>query len=110
MKASLLTIALLTAQLNSLQDRPVVHLPPHVSSIRAWDGGALVELINAPAQVSLPTVPPKPDIQNGPWTVDIRNLGPALVTIIWSTKLSVPVNVGRTIHIVSNGSVFTVKY
>jgi hypothetical protein len=40
--------------MKALQDKPVVHLPPHRSAIQIDFGGKLLELINAPETVFLP--------------------------------------------------------
>ena len=57
MKAFLFCLALFAGRLQTLQDEPVVRLPPHASSIPASDGGKCVE----PLHVTFPSTPPKPD-------------------------------------------------
>jgi len=110
MKAALISLALLLVQMNSLQDKPVAHLPVHASVIDTQFGGKLLELINAPAQLLLPAIPPKVDSQGAPWSVDVKNLGPSAVTITGKAQFSVRISVGQTIHIFSNGTIYTLKH
>jgi hypothetical protein len=74
MNSLLLFVAFLVGQTNTLQQRPVVHLPPNNHVIASELGAHLLELSNAPAEISLPTVPPKLDSQGSPWSIDIKNL------------------------------------
>jgi hypothetical protein len=106
MKPFLIYLALLVGQMNTLQGKPVVHLRPHRSMIEVEFGGMLLELMNGPSTVSLPVVPPKLDAQGNPWSVDVKNLGPVVVTIIGKAQFSQPVNPGQTLHIHSNGSIY----
>jgi hypothetical protein len=110
MKTLLISLALFTGQMNTLQDRPVIHLRPHNSSVEDGFGGMLLELINGPATVFLPAVPPKLDSQGNPWSVDVKNLGPRVVTIIGKSQFSEPVNPGQTLHIHSNGAIYSLTH
>ncbi len=109
MKSLLLCAAIIAGQMITLQDRPVVHLAPNRSSISGDFGGKILELINAPAMVSLPADPPRLDSKGKPWSLDIRNLGPAQVTIMGKQHFSVSVSVGRTVHVVWNGTMYAVR-
>jgi hypothetical protein len=109
MKALLVVLALSAIQMNSLQEKPVVHLQPHHSYIQVEDGGDRVELNNAPAEIFLPKLPPKQDSKAKPWSVDVENLGPGSVTVFGNGLFSVKVDVGRTVHISSNGSAYSLK-
>jgi hypothetical protein len=95
--------------MNTLQGKPVVHLHPNRNFIEADFGGKLVELINAPKVIYLPTLPPKQDSQGDPWIVDAKNLGPGTITVLGKTQFSVQINVGQTVHIYSNGSAYSLK-
>lgn len=95
-------LILFAYQMNTLQPKPVVHLQPHRDSIEMDFNGDLVELINAPPIVHLPIMPPKPDAQGIPWSVDVKNLGPLPVSITNdTTHFDVRVRVGQTIRIQS---------
>jgi hypothetical protein len=83
MKTLLIYLALFTGQMNTLHDRPVVYLP---------------------------AVPPKFDLQGNPWSVDVKNLGPTVVTIIGKAQFSEPVNPGQTLHIHSNGAIYSLTH
>jgi hypothetical protein len=102
-------VTMLAIQMNTLQEKPVVHLHPHKNFIGVELGGDLVELIGAPNVVLLPTQPPLLDSQGDPWSVDVRNSGPNPVTISGKAQFSVQVSVGQTVHIYSNGSVYSLK-
>jgi hypothetical protein len=102
-------IVLLATQMNTLQSKPVVHLQPHRSVVSVEAGGKLLELINAPETVWLPTRPPRSESDGRRWCVDIRNLGPTQVTIADLRHFSVQDEVGRTITICSNGAAYSVK-
>jgi hypothetical protein len=104
MKALLLVALIFIGEMNSLQDRPVVHLAPHHSSISIDFGGKLLELMNSPATISLPAHPPRLDSRGERWSIDIRNFGPANVSVAGKARFSVPVSVGETVHIVWNGT------
>lgn len=109
MKALLLCAAVLAFQMNALQEKPVVHLGPHQTAISIRFGGKLLELINAPIEISLPKDPPKVGSDGEPWSLDIRNLGPALVTVTGHPHFSVSIGVGRTVHVIWNGNVYSVR-
>ncbi|MGO9338916.1 MAG: hypothetical protein ACLPY1_15570 [Terracidiphilus sp.] len=109
MKRLLTLLIIFTAQMNTLQVKPVVHLQPHKNSIGTEFGGDLVELINAPTQVLLPLQPPSQDSQGDPWSVDVKNLGPNTVQVSGKAQFSVQISVGETVHIYSNGSVYRLK-
>lgn len=76
MNALLFCLLLFIGQLTSPKD--VVRLPPGKDGIPSSYGGKLVELLNAPADVSLPSRPPSTGTM---WSVNIKNLGPHEVTI-----------------------------
>ncbi|MGO9340345.1 MAG: hypothetical protein ACLPY1_22845 [Terracidiphilus sp.] len=109
MKTLLVFLAFSFIQANSLQDQPVVHLQHNHSNIQVEYGGDLVELNDAPAEVYLPKLPPKPDLKAKPWPVDVKNLGPGSVTVFGSDLFSVRIEVGKTVHIYSNGSAYSLK-
>jgi hypothetical protein len=109
MKVLLVGIALVIGQMNTLQEKQVVHLQPHSGAIRADFGGKLLELLDAPTIIYLPTAPPKLDSQGNPWTVDIRNLGPNAVTVVGTSEFSLRIIVGQTLHIFSNGTTYRSK-
>jgi hypothetical protein len=107
MKSLLICLAMFFGQANSLQDKPIVHLPPNSRVIDPAYGGKLLELINAPAELGLPANVPKVDALGQPWQVDVKNLGPSAVTIVWKTDFSVPITPGQTVHIHSNGKTYS---
>ncbi len=109
MKALFLCVAIMAGQMVTLQDRPVVHLPPNRNSIAVEFGGKLLELINAPPTVFLPANPPRADAKGEPWSIDIRNLGPDTVTVTGRQHFSVSVSAGRTVSVVWNGSRYAVR-
>jgi hypothetical protein len=109
MKPFLVCVALILSQTNALQERQVVHLQPHSGAIRPDFGGKLLELLNAPAVIYLPMAPPKLDAQGNPWSVDIRNLGSAAVTVVGASQFSSRIIVGQTIHVISNGRSYSLK-
>jgi hypothetical protein len=110
MKSLALYLVLFAGQAIALKDKPVVHLKPHSDLIQPAFRGALVELIQAPAIVRLPTVPPKPDDNGDDWTVDVRNFGPAPVTIVGNGGFSAPLAVNQTVHIYAHGSIYILKH
>ena|ERR1035437_6081315 len=103
MRASVFYFALLAGQMNTLQQRTVVRLQPHQDVIKTEFGGKLVELINAPAVIQLPKLPPKQDSLGEPWSIEVRNLGPGKVTVVGNRLFSVLINAGQTAQIMSNG-------
>jgi hypothetical protein len=104
MKALLLVALVFIGQMNSLQDRPVVHLAPHRNFISIDFGGKLLELINSPAAISLPADPPRLDSKGERWSIDIRNFGPANVTVVGRPPLKISVSVGETVRIAWDGT------
>jgi hypothetical protein len=109
MKTLLIYLALLAGQMNTLQEKQIVHLAPNHENIDATFGGELLELINAPAVIQLPTKPPKTDSTGNPWIVDVKNLGPGVVTVQGKGQFSVKINIGQTVHIFSNGAAYSLK-
>jgi hypothetical protein len=107
MKSLLIYLALFAGQASTMQDRPVVRLPHSQSAITYDLGGDLIELINAPKVIQLPRTIPATDSQGNPWAIDVKNLGPAGVTILGKAPFSVQVNVGQTVHIKSNGKSYS---
>ena len=110
MTALLLCLLLGIGQLNSLQSKPVVHLLPNSPYIHAAFGGKTVDLINAPPSISLPAVVPAQDLQGNPWAVDVKNLGPAVVTVVGNRGFKVQIAVGATVHIYSNDGTYIRKW
>jgi hypothetical protein len=109
MKVLLVGVALIIGQANPLQSKQVVHLQPHSGAIRADFGGKLLELQNAPTIVYLPMAPPKLDSQGNPWSIDIRNLGPGMVTVVGTTQFSARIILNQTVHVFSNGTSYSTK-
>jgi hypothetical protein len=110
MRSLAFSLALFAGQLINMQSRPVVHLQPHKNTIEAGFDGSLLDLINAPAAVYLPPFPPKSNALGEPWSIDVRNLGPARVTISdGKAHFATEVNVGQTVHIYSNGTAYLLK-
>jgi hypothetical protein len=99
----------MAGQTNTLQDKQVVHLQPHSNVVRSDFGGKLLELLNAPAVISLPMAPPRRDAQGLPWSVDIRNMGPGAVTVVGTSQFSSRIIVGQTVQVVSNGTSYSLK-
>lgn len=110
LRTLLISVALILGQLNALHDKPIVHLLPHSNTIRADDGGKLLELINAPSTVGLPKLPLKLDDQGNQWRIQIKNLGPSSVTIVDSGHFRLEINVGQTVQIYSNGTEYIQKH
>jgi len=103
-------LVLLAGQMITMQSRPVVRLEPHKNTIEAKVGGALVELINAPEIVYLPPSPPTLDAQGAPWSVEVKNFGPASVTVMGAkTHFQVQIGPGRTVRINSNGAAYQLR-
>jgi len=100
-------MALFAGQMNTLQDKPVVHLHPHQDFIPVEFGGDLVVLTSGTTLVHLPNVLPALDSGRRPWSVDIKNLGPGAVTIVGKGQFTVQVDVNRTVKIKSNGTVYS---
>jgi hypothetical protein len=110
MKSTALFLVLSAALLSFAQQKPVVHLPPHRDIIDAALGGKMLELENAPPILHLPPVPQKLDENGNPWIVDVKNAGPAVVTVMGKAQFSVKIAVGQTVHIYSNGTAYSLKY
>lgn len=104
MNIFLVFMVLYAGQMNTLQSKPVVHLQPHHAVIDAALGGKLLELIDAPTLVNLPVIPPKHDFQGDPWSLDVRNLGPGVVTVVGEPQFSTKISVNQTVHISSTGT------
>jgi hypothetical protein len=110
MKPVLIALALFAGQAMTMQDKPVVHLKPHTDIILEAFGASLLELSQTPQIVYLPSPPPKPDGKGQQWTIDVKNFGPLPVTVADKGPFSVPVAVGQTVYILSNGSKYIVKH
>lgn len=108
MKACLLLLTLFFGQLNG-KARQVVHLPPHQDYVDISYGGKLLELTNAPPLILLPASPPLVDSRGAPWAIDIKNLGPHPVRIADHAAFVVAVDVGQTVHIRSDGRLYSRK-
>jgi hypothetical protein len=108
MNLFLVSLAFFAGQIKTLQDKPVVHLRAQQDNIPVEFGGDLVVLSNGPAVVHLPGTPPTLDVQRKPWAVDVKNLGPATVTIVGKAQFSIQINVDHTIRIKSNGVVYSI--
>lgn len=108
MKSFLIYLALFAAQMNTLQDRPVVRLHLHQDNIPVEFGGALLVLTNGPAVLHLPNTPPALDSHRKPWAVAVKNLGPGMVTILGKAQFSAQVSVDRTVQIESNGVIYSI--
>jgi hypothetical protein len=102
-------MGVIIGQMNTLQDRQVVHLQPHSGAIRADFGGKRLDLLDAPTIIYLPMAPPKLDSQGNAWSVDIRNLGPSVVTVVGTSEFSLRIIVGQTVHVFSNGTTYRSK-
>jgi len=109
MKALLVSVVVFIGQMNMLQQKRVVHLQPHSGVIRADFGGKLLELRNAPTIVYLPMSPPKLDFQGNLWSIDIRNLGPEVVTVVGTSQFSARIIPNQTLHVFSNGTAYSTK-
>jgi hypothetical protein len=104
MRTVLFCLALFAGQMNTLQARPVVRLQTPQDTIKLAFGGDLVELINAPKVVTLPKSPPILDVQGNPWVIEVKNLGPGIVTVADKVHFSLQINVGQTVQIKSTPS------
>jgi hypothetical protein len=107
MKILLVWLAVIAGQMNPLHEKQVVHLQSHSGAIQVDFGGKLLELFHAPTIIYLPMMPPKFDSQGNPWSVDIRNMGPAPVTVVGKGQFSVHINVDQTVLIHSNGAAYS---
>jgi hypothetical protein len=93
----------------AMQDTPVVRLNSNRAAIQAQWGGMRVELINAPSYVFLPLPPPATDSLGHAWQIQIKNLGPAEVTVSAKSGFSAKIGVGRTVHIASDARSYALK-
>jgi hypothetical protein len=109
MKALLVCIAVMIGQMNTMQKKQVVHLNPHRNTIDENFGGKLLELVNAPTVISLPETPPRLDSQGNPWCVDVKNLGPDVVTVVGKGQFTSRIMVGQTVHVFSNGTAYSLN-
>jgi hypothetical protein len=103
MRFFLICMAFIAVQMPTLQDKPVVHLHPHQDNIPVDFGGELLVLANGPTVVHLPSLPPMMDSERRPWSVDVENLGPGVVTVVGKAQFSVQIKVDHTVRIKSNG-------
>jgi len=110
MKTWIAGMLLCLGQMNTLREKPVVHLDPYGHSIPLEFGGKRVELIHAPRIVDLPRIPPKADIQGDPWMVEVKNLGPGPVTVVDENSFHELIPVGLTLRIYTNGRSYSVKH
>ena len=110
MKHMLFALIFITGQAITMQEKPVIHLKPHSNTIDPAFRGSLVELSNAPATVYLPASPPAPDTNGDPWSVDVKNFGPAPVTIVSKQNFNTTISVNQTIHILANGQGYILKH
>jgi len=110
MKFVFAPVLAMAGQLITMQAKEVVHLSPHSDAIDYKFGGKLVELINAPPVVYLSPVAPKPSAEGTLWTVDIKNLGPAPVTVTGLKAYTRILQVGETVHVVSNGTSYSIRH
>ena len=109
MRTLLTSLAFFFAQMNSLQEKPVVHLELHSGAIQANFGGKVLELRDAPTIIYLPMTPPKLDSQGNSWSVDIKNLGPGAVNVVGTNQFEMRVVVGKTAHMFSNGTSYSTR-
>jgi hypothetical protein len=112
MEASVRTILVVAAFFigqMAVQDTPVVRLTSNRAAIQAQWGGMRVELINAPSSVFLPIQPPTTDSLGRAWRIQIKNLGPAEVTVSAKSGFSIKVGVGRTVEIASDARSYAQK-
>jgi hypothetical protein len=109
MSILLMCMTMLAVQSITMQSKPVVHLPPHRADVIPAYGGKLLELIDAPATIFLPTDPDLVDEPDG-WSVDVRNLGPAPVTITDGAGFTMNIGAGQTLRIVRSGRTYVLKW
>jgi hypothetical protein len=109
MKALLISLALMTGQMMSMQNKPVVHLAPHSNLIEVAFDGSMLELQNAPELLLLPKYPPKLNSQGEQWSVNIKNFGPHPVQVEDKQHFIARVEVSQTVHIYSNGTAYYLK-
>jgi hypothetical protein len=102
MTALIFCLLLFIGQLNTPKE--TVRLPPGKASISQAYAGKLVELIDAPAEVSLPSPRPSATQPAAKWSVDIKNLGPHDVLIRNGTQFTVLLHPNESATIASRGS------
>ena len=110
MKLFFVPILAIAGQMITMQPKEIVHLRPNSDAIDYKFGGKLLELINAPAIIYLSPVAPKPTAEGTLWTVDIKNLGPASVTLTGLKNYTQVLQVGETVHVVSNGTSYSIRH
>jgi hypothetical protein len=109
MKFILVYLAIFSGQINTMVERPIVHLQPHKNLIEIGFGGKTLQLLNAPPIVQLPPTPPESDPEGNPWIIYIKNVGPTMVTIVDRGVFSIPIRVGGSVRIYANGSAYSWK-
>jgi hypothetical protein len=109
MKTFIVCIAVIIGHTNTSHAEELAHLSPHRDMIQADFGGKVLELVNAPRIVYLPTTPPKLDTQGQPWSVGVRNQGPGATTVVGQGLFAVRIRVGQTVHVVWNGTSYSLK-
>jgi hypothetical protein len=102
MTTSIFCLLLFMGQLNTSKE--AVRLPPGKAAISQDYGGKLVELIDAPAEVNLPSLRPSATQPAAKWSVDIKNLGPHDVMIRNGNQLVVLLHPNESAKIASRGS------
>ena len=109
MKTLLICTAVIIGQMSTQQDRQVAHLPMQRDAIPTEFGGKLLELTKGPAIIYLPTLAPKLDAQGQPWSIDIKNLGPGVTTVLGQGQFTVRIRVAQTVHVIRNGTSYSLK-
>ena len=109
MKAVVMSLLLFAGQIKTLQDKPVIHLPPHQNFIPVEYGGHFVEMDDAPITVQLPQQSPTLDFHGHPWSIDVENFGPATVTIVGRALFRVRVSPNQTVHIKSSNLGYSIS-
>jgi hypothetical protein len=109
MRALMMCLAVFAFQRITMQDKPVVYLRPHSDQITIDFGGQFLDLVNVPTVIYLPLHPPTVDEEGNPWEVDAKNLGPRNIQIQGKGNFIVRVSVGQTVHIHSNGVVYSLE-
>ena len=98
MKLLLLCTALFMGQ-SQITQNGAVRLPAHTSKISASDGGKTVELLDAAPIVRLPQQPPHMSFDGRPWYVEVKNLGPASVTLQGNNNFAVHLLPNQTVRV-----------
>ena len=86
----------------------MVRLHPHQDNIPVEFDGDLVVPANGAAVLHLPSILPVLDSQRKPSEVEVKNLGPGVVTIVGKAQFTAQVNVDRTLQIQSNGVIYSI--